>query len=135
MAYIASKLAVSATGASANSTAWVTVVETATINIVQGTNNKVRVFASWIGASATISAGDFRVVLHTDDTGDTQVGDEVAIPLLTSFSAVHAVEGGGLVAGPVGALHKAKLQIRAGATILSTADSGRAWIEMTYANT
>lgn len=136
MAYIASKFAKNEDEVQAGDTDWVTVAETDTITVVQGANNKVGIVAGWIGVTAAVTTGALRLVLHTESTGDQILGTEIAIATLTSFSACDAAESGGLVSGPSGAAHKAKLQVRAGSGIsTATVPAGRGWIRMTYANT
>lgn len=130
MAYISSKQAVSSSDATADSTAWVTVVETPTINMVPGANNKARVKAGW-HAIAAVLAGDARVVIH-DGTNDIELGSWAA-PLGTTDRTA-SQEHAPAVAPE--ALHKAKLQIRAGSALSSTTvSSGDAWIELYYLTT
>lgn len=130
MAYISSKQKKSDSNATADSTTWVTVCETGTINMVPGTNNRALIQAGW-HVTAGVLAGDVRVVIHNNTT-DIELGVYQA-PLGTSDRT--ALEEHYPAVSP-DALHKAKIQIRAGSALSTTSiDAGDAWIKMTYVTT
>lgn len=127
MAYISSKQATSNADVTASNTTWVTVVETPTINMVPGPNNKARIKAGW-HASALVLAGDARVVIH-DGTSDIELG---IWPAPTGTSDRTASKEHAPAVSPE-ALHKAKIQIRAGSALSSvTVSAGDAWVELYY---
>lgn len=130
MSYISSKYSVSDSNVTASNTSWVTVVETATINMVPGSTTKARIHAGW-RATASVLAGDVRVVIHDGsqdielDSWTVSVGADDRTACFEHAPAVSPE-----------ALHKAKIQIRAGSALSSTTiNAGDAWVEMFYLTT
>ena len=132
MAYISSKQAKCTTNTTASNTSWVDVTgcETATTNMVPGTNNKAVVKAGW-HVTASVLAGDVRLVIHNGST-DIELGLWSA-SVGTNDRSVCEVH---IPAVSPEALHKARLQIRAGSALSTTTiNANDAWIDLSYLTT